>query len=93
MKGKTRTLIFKAAIMEGGAISTYRAQIKCARHPSGANAISRALWRMHERGILKRADLTPQKLTPAEKARVEAYISRHPRASAVWVVADEYFAA
>jgi len=87
--GATQRELIALIRENGNAVNTYRAQTQIARYGAGyVSVVSRALWRLYKRRIVKREGDTD--LTPAEQAALVSYVESHPRVSAVWVLAEEY---
>jgi len=87
--GATQRELIALIRENGNAINTYRAQTQIARYGAGyVSVVSRALWRLYDRRIVKREG--DGDLTSVEQATLASYVESHPRARAVWVLAEEY---
>ena len=84
--GKTEQKCLALIVERGGALNTWELQQAIARSHAGyTKVVSRALDRLHERGILKR-EYDP--LSESEQFKLALAQDAHPRASAFWIVSD-----
>ena len=84
--GKTEQKCLALIIERGGACNTWEIQQALARTHSGyTKVISRALDRLHARGIVKREY---DSLSEREHFKLALAQDAHPRANAFWIVSD-----
>ena len=89
--GRTQRAIIEYLRANGGASNSYAIARNCSRYRAGENLIMRSLHRLRERGIVKYAgDSNYSRLTDREKAAIIAAKQRNPRASAFWVLAEDW---
>jgi predicted transcriptional regulator len=84
--GKTEQKCLALIVERGGALNTYALQTVLARTHSGyTKVISRALDRLHTRGIVKREY---DSLSEREQFKLALAREAQPKASAFWIVSD-----
>jgi DNA-binding HxlR family transcriptional regulator len=87
--GRTELRIMDYLLNHWGACHTWELQQAIARtHAGYTKVVSRALDRLHKRGIVKR-EYDP--LTHGEAVLLDIGRQRRPRASAFWIVAQRHF--
>jgi hypothetical protein len=87
--GRTELRIMDYLLTHWGAGHTWELQRAIARtHAGYTKVVSRALDRLHKRGILRREGDT---LTSGEALMLDIARQRHPRASAFWILAEKHF--
>ena len=87
--GDTQKELIALMRESGNAINTYSAQTQVANYAAGyVSVVSRALWRLCNRHIVKREDATD--LTKREQITLNNYVKSHPQASAIWVLAEKF---
>ena len=87
--GKTELAIMDYILNSHGASHTWELQRAIARSHAGyTKVVSRALDRLHARGIVKR-EYDP--LSESEQFKLSLARDAHPRATAFWIVNDRNF--
>ena len=91
--GHTQKMILEFLAQRGGAANTWDIQTSLVKYHAGyTKVVSAALYRLEQRGIIKRVGLHEhargQTLTDREMEALSAARAAHPRASVFWIIAD-----